>query len=76
MSLKSEATAATERSEDHESIPIPVRVTGPGSHDEDEPLQYFDMPREISTFRMPSVPETDDARVAAVARDTLAGCLR
>ena len=50
---------------------IPVRVTGPGSHVEDEALQYVDIPRDVSTFAMPSVPETDDAESLQVARDTL-----
>ncbi len=57
------------------SFPIPVRVTGPGSQVEDEPLQYFDMPRDVSTFEMPSVPETDDAESLLIARDTLARLL-
>ena len=57
------------------SFHIPVRVTGPGSHVEDEPLQYFDMPRDVSTFEMPSVPETDDAQALLIARDTLARLL-
>jgi len=50
-------------------------VTGPGSHVEDEPLQYFDIPRDVSTFEMPSVPETDDAESLLIARDTLARLL-
>jgi len=57
------------------SIPIPVRVTGPGSHVEDERLQYFDIPRDVSTFEMPSVPETDDSESLLIARDTLARLL-
>ena len=50
-------------------------MTGPGSHVEDEPLQYFDIPRDVSTFEMPSVPETDDAESLLIARDTLARLL-
>jgi hydrogenase-1 operon protein HyaF len=52
-------------------FPIPVRVTGPGSHLEEEPLQYLDIPRDVSTFEMPRVPETEDAVALAAARDTL-----
>jgi hydrogenase-1 operon protein HyaF len=57
------------------SFPIPVRVTGPGSHVEEEELQYLDIPRDVSTFEMPSVPETGDAAALAGARDTLARLL-
>jgi hydrogenase-1 operon protein HyaF len=57
------------------SFPIPVRVTGPGSHVEDEELQYLNMPRDIRTFEMPRVPETDDSASLTVARDTLARLL-
>lgn len=57
------------------SISIPVRVSGPGSHVEAEDLQYLDIPRDVATFEMPSVPETGDAASLAVARDTLARLL-
>ena len=57
------------------SFPIPLRVTGPGSHVEEEELQYLDIPRDISTFEMPSVPETEDTASLAIARDTLARLL-
>ena len=57
------------------SFPIPVRVTGPGSHVEEEELQYLDIPRDVSTFEMPSVPETEDTVSLAIARDTLARLL-
>jgi hydrogenase-1 operon protein HyaF len=57
------------------SFPIPVRVTGPGSHVEEEELQYLDIPRDISTFEMPSVPETEDTASLTIARDTLARLL-
>jgi hydrogenase-1 operon protein HyaF len=57
------------------SFPIPVRLTGPGSHVEEEELQYLAMPRDMRTFEMPSVPETEDTRALATARDTLARLL-
>jgi hydrogenase-1 operon protein HyaF len=57
------------------SIPIPVRVTGPGSQVEEEELQYLDIPRDVSTFAMPIVPETGDTASLAIARDTLAQLL-
>ena len=57
------------------SFPIPVRVTGPGSHVEDEELQYLAVPRDMRTFEMPRVPETEDTASLTVARDTLARLL-
>lgn len=57
------------------SFPIPVRPFGPGSQVEEEPLQYLDIPRDVATFEMPSVPQTGDVASLAVARDTLARLL-
>ena len=57
------------------SFPIPVRVTGPGSHVEEEEAQYLDVPRDMRTFEMPRVPETEDTASLTVARDTLARLL-
>ena len=57
------------------SFPIPVRMTGPGSHVEEEELQYLDMPRDMRTFEMPIVPETEDVASLTIARDTLARLL-
>ncbi|MEO8676049.1 MAG: hydrogenase expression/formation protein [Casimicrobiaceae bacterium] len=58
-------------------FPLPVRVAGPGSQPEDEePLQYLDMPREMNMFEMPQVPDDADAVALAVARDVLAGYLK
>ena len=55
-------------------FPIPVRMVGPGSQasDEDGELQYLDMPRGMTTFVMPQVPQSDDAAALAAARDVLA----
>lgn len=52
-------------------FPIPLRVTGPGSHVEEEELQYLDMPRDMRSFEMPRVPETEDTAAMVAARDTL-----
>jgi len=57
------------------SFPIPVRMTGPGSHVEEEEMQCLDLPRDMRTFEMPSVPETEDIASLTVARDTLARLL-
>ncbi len=47
-------------------FPVPIRVAGPGSHVEEEALQYLEMPR---------VPATADAADAAAARMLLTGLL-
>lgn len=57
------------------SIHIPVRPFGPGSQVEEDALQYLDIPRDVSTFEMPSVPQTDDTASLVIARDTLARLL-
>ena len=55
---------------------IPVRIVGAGSQpDDDEPLQYLAVPREMDTFRMPSVPERADARALAHSRELLVSLL-
>jgi len=57
-------------------FPIPVRMIGTGSQlDEDEQLQYMEMPRDMNTFRMPIVPERTDTMALADARDLLAAFL-
>jgi hydrogenase-1 operon protein HyaF len=57
------------------SFPLPVRPSGPGSQIEEEPLQYLDIPRDVATFEMPSVPSTADVASLAIARDALARLL-
>lgn len=54
------------------TLSIPVRVVGPGSQPEQEPLEYLDMPREMNTFRMPLVPERADTDALSESRDVLA----
>ncbi len=50
-------------------FPIPVVSIGPGSQQEgDEPVSYIEMPREMHTFSMPSLPSPEQARDAAEAR--------
>jgi hydrogenase-1 operon protein HyaF len=57
-------------------FPIPVRVTGPGSQPVDDgELQYLEMPKGMSTFEMPRVPEQVDPAALADARDLLAAFL-
>ncbi len=54
------------------SFPIPVRSIGPGSQPtEDDTLAVLDMPRDVSTFQMPRVPERVDPLALAAARDLL-----
>lgn len=53
------------------TLSIPVRVVGPGSQADDEPLQYLAIPREMDTFRMPLVPERVDADALAESREVL-----
>ncbi|MCU0805124.1 MAG: hydrogenase expression/formation protein [Burkholderiales bacterium] len=56
-------------------FPLPVRVAGPGSHVEDEELQYLAMPRGMAVFEMPRIPPRVDAGHMAAARELLAGFL-
>jgi len=57
------------------TLSIPVRVIGPGSQPEEEPLQYLDMPRDMNTFQMPLVPERGDTAALSESRDVLAELL-
>src|SRR5271166_4013797 len=54
------------------TLSIPVRVIGPGSQPEEEPLEYLDMPRDMNTFQMPLVPERADTNALSESRDVLA----
>ncbi|MFO1414124.1 MAG: hydrogenase expression/formation protein [Burkholderiales bacterium] len=57
-------------------FPLPVRVVGAGSQPaEEEELQYMPMPREMSTFSMPRVPERADPDALRAARAVLADFL-
>ncbi len=57
-------------------FPIPVRTIGPGSQPADEAdLDVLALPHEVSTFRMPAVPERADETALAAARELLADFL-
>jgi hydrogenase-1 operon protein HyaF len=54
---------------------IPVRVTGPGSQpveDQDDALSYMNMPRGMSKFVRPEIPEPDAVAHLDGARETVA----
>jgi hydrogenase-1 operon protein HyaF len=52
-------------------LSIPVRAIGPGLQAEDEPLQYLDIPHEMTTFRMPSLPQRTDQEALSEACSVL-----
>jgi hydrogenase-1 operon protein HyaF len=55
-----------------QAFPIPVRSIGPGSQPpEDAQLDVMPMPRAMSTFEMPRVPERVPAAVMSQAADRL-----
>jgi hydrogenase-1 operon protein HyaF len=41
----------------HKPFPIPVRAFGPGSQTDEEPIDFLPMPREMSVYRAPVLPE-------------------
>ncbi len=53
-------------------FPIPVVAIGPGSQEtDDDDFHYMEMPKEMSTFRMPGLPDPELARAAPEARSVL-----
>jgi hydrogenase-1 operon protein HyaF len=54
-------------------FPIPVVTVGPGSQQEpeEEQLSYLELPREMNTFSMPSLPDPERARDMLEARETV-----
>lgn len=53
-------------------FPIPVVAAGAGTQDEgDEQLSYLEMPREMNTFQMPSLPGPGELRGAKEAQAAL-----
>lgn len=52
-------------------FPLPVRAVGPGSHEEDETLEYMAMPQGMATFQAPVLPEPEDLAGLQAARDAL-----
>jgi len=53
-------------------FPVPVVTIGPGSQDTSgDEFHYLEMPREMSTFQMPGLPDPDTAHGASEARAVL-----
>jgi len=53
-------------------FPIPVVTIGPGSQETtDDEFHYLEMPKEMSTFQMPGLPDPESARAAPEARGVL-----
>ena len=56
----------------HKDFPIPVVAAGAGTQEEgDEQLSYLEMPREMNTFQMPSLPGPGELRGAKEAQAAL-----
>jgi hydrogenase-1 operon protein HyaF len=53
------------------TMPIPIRVIGPGSQPEDDAVQCLGMSRDVDRFAMPHVPERADPHALAEAAETL-----
>lgn len=56
-------------------ISIPVVALGPGSHTEDETLNYMAMPSSMQTFRPPILPEPEDIQSSPDTAAMLASIL-
>ena len=53
-------------------FPIPVVTVGPGAQETaDDEFRYLELPREMSTFQMPGLPDPESARGATEARGVL-----
>jgi hydrogenase-1 operon protein HyaF len=53
-------------------FPIPVVAIGPGSQQtEEEELSYLELPREMNTFSMPSLPDPEQTRGLLEAREAV-----
>jgi hydrogenase-1 operon protein HyaF len=52
-------------------FPIPLVALGAGSQSEDEQLDYLSMPKDMDTYRPPTLPEPEDMARCAAARETL-----
>lgn len=53
------------------AFPIPVVALGPGSHQEEEALDYLPMPHDMRTYQTPILPEPEELRDLAGARTWL-----
>lgn len=52
-------------------FPLPVTAIGPGSQPEAEPLNYFEMPHDMHTYRAPVLPEPDQMPGRAAVQSVL-----
>ena len=53
------------------AFPIPLVALGPGTHSEDESLDYMPMPKDMDTYRAPMLPEPEEIAGRAAAREAL-----
>ena len=52
-------------------FPIPLVALGPGTHTEDESLDYLSLPKDMDTYRPPVLPEPEELVGLDQARDAL-----
>lgn len=52
-------------------FPIPLVALGPGTHTEDETLDYMPMPKDMTTYRPPVLPEPEELAGLDQARSAL-----
>ncbi len=52
-------------------FPIPLVALGPGTHTEDESLDYMPMPKDMTTYRPPVLPEPEELAGLDQARSAL-----
>lgn len=50
------------------AFPIPVVALGPGSHQEEDTLDYLPMPNDMRTYQTPILPEPEEVRDRTAAR--------
>ncbi|PPE70079.1 hydrogenase expression/formation protein [Caldimonas thermodepolymerans] len=55
----------------YKPFPLPVRAIGPGSQVEEEALQYLEMPKGMSTYRPPVLPEREEVAGLSAAHEAL-----
>jgi hydrogenase-1 operon protein HyaF len=53
------------------AFPIPLVALGPGTHSEDESLDYMPMPKDMDTYRPPMLPEPEELADLEQARSAL-----
>ncbi|MBL7088800.1 MULTISPECIES: hydrogenase expression/formation protein [Acidovorax] len=52
-------------------FPIPLVALGPGTHTEDDSLDYMPMPKDMDTYRPPMLPEPEELAGLDQARNAL-----